>query len=116
MKKEWFSAKELVGISGLPTSTQGINLMARRENWECRRRKGVQGRALEYHISSLPPAVLNVLCLQEQSGEYLLQRQDPLAVWMESYYQLTVEEREKLITFILREGVSRLLDRLSLSE
>ena len=42
MKNEWFAAKELTGIAGLPSSPQGINLMARREGWISRRRKGVQ--------------------------------------------------------------------------
>lgn len=44
MKKEWFAAKELTGVAGLPSSPQGINLMARREGWISRRRKGVQGK------------------------------------------------------------------------
>ena len=43
MKKLWFTAKELAGLEGLPTSPQGINLMARREGWKNRRKRGVQG-------------------------------------------------------------------------
>lgn len=41
MKNEWFAAKDLTNIVGLPSSTQGINLMARREGWISCRRKGV---------------------------------------------------------------------------
>ncbi|WP_275431511.1 DNA-binding protein, partial [Klebsiella pneumoniae] len=54
MKKEWYTAKELVGLAGLPNSPQGVNLMARREGWENRRKRGVQGKAVEYSVKSLP--------------------------------------------------------------
>lgn len=116
MKKEWFAAKELIGIAGLPSSTQGINFMARSDGWEQRRRRGVQGKALEYHINSLPDDVLNVLSLKENVAEYVVKRQDPLAVWIEAYYQLTDSERSKAITFILREGITNMMIRLDAIE
>lgn len=37
MYKEWLTAKELLGLQGLPMTTQGINAMARRENWVSRK-------------------------------------------------------------------------------
>lgn len=61
MQKEWLTAKELVGLKGLPMTTQGINAMARRENWLCRKRRGIQGKALEYHINSLPEGLFEPL-------------------------------------------------------
>ncbi|WP_118984610.1 DNA-binding protein [Photorhabdus sp. CRCIA-P01] len=109
MKKEWYSAKELVGIAGLPSSPQGINLMARREGWEYRRKRGVQGKALEYHINSLPEDVLNVLSVGENTIDYANKRQDPFLIWIEAYYQLTKVEREKIVKFILREGLAKLI-------
>ena len=105
MKNEWFAAKELTGIAGLPSSPQGINLMARREGWISRRRKGVQGKALEYHIDSLP-------VLKEDGAAYDVERQDPLAVWIEYYYHLTESEREKMVAFLMREGIGGLLARI----
>lgn len=54
--EEWFSANQLVGVGGLPTSPQGVNKKARTQGWAKRERNGVQGGALEYHYSSLPPA------------------------------------------------------------
>ncbi len=54
MEKEWFLTSELVGVHGLPSSTQGINKRARAEEWIKRKPEGVQGRAFEYHIDSLP--------------------------------------------------------------
>ncbi|MGX2947384.1 helix-turn-helix domain-containing protein [Frederiksenia canicola] len=51
---EWFSANELAGKSGLPTSPQGVNKKARTQGWRKRNKDGVQGGAVEYHYSSLP--------------------------------------------------------------
>ncbi|PKE29158.1 DNA-binding protein [Rahnella sp. AA] len=113
MKKEWFAAKELTGKEGLPTSTQGVHGMARRLCWVKRRRRGVQGRAVEYHIDSLPGKVVAGLTMNEQSAEYVYaSHQDPLAIWIESYKQMKEPERETMISFILREGVAELLNRL----
>ncbi|CDK65289.1 FIG01220305: hypothetical protein [Morganella morganii IS15] len=35
---------------------------------------------------------------------------------MEAYYQLTREEREKIVTFILREGLAKLIQHLDAQE
>ncbi|MDW5502319.1 DNA-binding protein [Pseudomonas lundensis] len=113
MNKEWFAAKELTGVAGLPSSPQGINLMARREGWISRRRKGVQGKALEYHIDSLPKGSRNILILKEESAVYETERKDPLTVWIEYYYHLTASEREKVLAFLMREGIGSLLARIS---
>lgn len=59
--KEWFSANELVGIGGLPSSPQGVNKKARTQEWTKRNREGVQGGAIEYHYSSLPLSVQQAL-------------------------------------------------------
>lgn len=84
MKKEWDTAKELAGLVGLPSSPQGINLMARREGWEQRRKRGVQGKAVEYHVSSLPEDVFNVLSLNDNSIDYRGKgkRQDAFLIWV----------------------------------
>lgn len=59
--EEWFSANQLVGIEGLPSSPQGINKKARTQGWIKREKSGVQGGALEYHYSSFPPSVQRLL-------------------------------------------------------
>ena len=41
--------------------------------------------------------------------DYVVKRQDPIRVWIEYYYHLTPAEREKLLAFLMREGMSRLL-------
>ncbi|WP_369789637.1 DNA-binding protein [Rouxiella sp. WC2420] len=113
MKKEWFAAKDLVGINGLPTTTQGIHGMARRQGWETRRRLGVQGKAVEYHINSLPKMMKPALIIQEKSAEYLCSSyHDPLLIWIESYKQLNDRERETIVSFIVREGMLAVIKRL----
>ncbi|MBP8699724.1 MAG: Mu transposase C-terminal domain-containing protein [Syntrophorhabdaceae bacterium] len=51
--KEWFSAKELAGISGMPETERGVQKKAKKCLWLSRPRKG-KGGGREYHISSLP--------------------------------------------------------------
>jgi hypothetical protein len=53
---EFISANELIGLNGVPNTGPGIRKMAARENWEVRKKDGVQGRAIEYAVSSLPAA------------------------------------------------------------
>lgn len=72
-----------------------------------------QGKAVEYHIESLPPTILNSLQLREDPAQYTTTRQDPLVLWVEAYYHFTEAEREQVITFIFREGAKSLIERLA---
>ncbi|HGN0869511.1 Mu DNA-binding protein [Providencia alcalifaciens] len=112
MKKLWFTAKELAGLEGLPSSPQGINLMARREGWKSRRKRGVQGKAVEYYMESLPSEIQGQLSLHEPSAPYQAQRVDALQIWSEAYYQLTDDERKIFVKYILRHGLSSLLAKI----
>lgn len=109
MKKEWFSTTELIGIGGLPTTVQGINQRAKREEWMSRKRSGVQGKAVEYHIDSLSEDVRHALLLKLKEKSYSKAPQDPLAVWVAMYHQFTPQERELLINLIMRKGISGLM-------
>jgi len=51
--KEWFSAAELAGLPGLPSTVQMINARAKRESWPAQKRAG-RGGGREYHLSALP--------------------------------------------------------------
>lgn len=53
--KSWLSASELVGLSGMPGTVQGILLKAQRENWIHRKREG-RGGGREYYLECLPAA------------------------------------------------------------
>lgn len=52
--KRWFTASELAGIKGMPSSVPGIIKKAKRERWAAKWRQG-QGGGKEYHIDSFPP-------------------------------------------------------------
>lgn len=116
MKKLWFTAKELAGLEGLPSSPQGINLMARREGWKNRRKRGVQGKAVEYYVESLPNEIQRQLSLHEPSTPYQVQRIDALQIWSEAYYQLTEAERKTFVKYILCHGLSSLLAKIEPEE
>ena len=55
--KQWYSARELVGLPGKPSARENIARKARVEGWRFRRRSG-RGGGREYAIESLP----NLLC------------------------------------------------------
>ncbi|MCL7726127.1 Mu transposase C-terminal domain-containing protein [Actinobacillus pleuropneumoniae] len=67
--KEWFLAKELVGIGGLPNHATNVTRQAKKQNWEARAAKGVKGGGLEYHISSFPLETQKALRLQAALAE-----------------------------------------------
>jgi hypothetical protein len=70
MNKEWYAAKELVGIAGFPTTPQAINQRAKSEGWRKQKRSGVQGKALEYHISSFQMKLF-LPCSQMRSHRFI---------------------------------------------
>lgn len=116
MKKEWFSTNELTNVVGLPSTIQGINQKAKREEWKSRKRQGVQGKAVEYHIDSLPDDVRHFLLVREHEGIYMPSNQEPLAVWIAAYHQLTMVERERLVYLIIRNGITGLMSQLGITE
>ena len=83
--KEWFSSKELSNIVGMPSTIQGVNRKARAENWTARKRVGVRGKALEYHIGSLPHNVKKALYIEEESATYVVSPVEPLQLWMTAF-------------------------------
>lgn len=111
MKKEWFSSSELITVDGLPSTVQGINQKARREQWLTRKRTGVQGKAVEYHIDSLPSKAKNYLQVLENSVRYESSiKSDPFHIWIEAYNQLTQNEKELVASWLIRNGISDLLN------
>lgn len=52
--RKWFTAQELAGLPGLPSTDRNVRLMAEREGWEGQRRIG--SKAIEYSFAVLPPA------------------------------------------------------------
>ncbi|MFD0708559.1 DNA-binding protein [Photorhabdus luminescens] len=113
MKKEWYSAKELIGVGELPRSPQGVNAKAKREEWLRQKREGVQGKAVEYHYSCFPETTIAALELHESSSEYQVQKQDPLSIWVGAFHQLSESEKQAVTAMILRDGIRSFLEKLS---
>ena len=116
MRKEWFSSKELTSIDGLPSTTQGVNRKARVEKWLSRKRVGVQGKAIEYHIDSFPSFVKTHLKMKENAKNDTVERAEPIKIWLSAYFELTAQEQELVLTWLLRHGLKNLLAFISLSE
>ncbi len=53
--KEWFSARELAGLRGMPSTVQGVNMKMESCAPEKVRPRAGRGGGKEYHISALPP-------------------------------------------------------------
>ena len=51
--KEWYSAKELAGLPGVPGTERAIQIGAEKQQWQSRPRAG-KGGGREYHLTSLP--------------------------------------------------------------
>ena len=51
--RNWFTAQELAGLPGLPSTVRAIQLKAQRDRWEGQRRLG--SKAIEYAFAVLPP-------------------------------------------------------------
>lgn len=66
--KEWFSAQDLAGLTGLPKTPQGMNTKAKEQNWQSRPRQG-KGGGKEYHISVLPESIRQYLSQQQMQTE-----------------------------------------------
>ncbi|ENK7741322.1 Mu transposase C-terminal domain-containing protein [Escherichia coli] len=62
---DWFSAKKLEGLIGLPKSSSAISRKARLEQWVFRQIHGVRGVAYEFHILSLPKETQAALLLRQ---------------------------------------------------
>jgi hypothetical protein len=51
--KEWYAAKELAGLPGMPGTERAVQIKAQKDAWQSRPRAG-RGGGREYHLSSLP--------------------------------------------------------------
>jgi len=68
--KEWFNAKELEGLPGMPITERSIRRKAKKESWFFRdvpAPGGPGGKRREYHISSLPEETRIALLKQAAS-------------------------------------------------
>ncbi|EHI6832467.1 hypothetical protein J9423_004988 [Salmonella enterica] len=69
--KDWFTLKELsqMDLPGMSKSVATLNRKANKEQWKHRQRKGVKGVGYEYHISSLPAHIQELLLVHSEDTE-----------------------------------------------
>ena len=67
--KEWYLAKEIAGLSGVPSSPSNVTRLGTQKNWQKRQVEGAKGVTYEYHLSSLPPETQQALRLQAALAE-----------------------------------------------
>ena len=65
MTRDWFSIRDLVGVSGLPSTRRAILMKSEREGWRSREREG-RGGGREYYIGSLPDKARVALLMRER--------------------------------------------------
>lgn len=104
----WYSSKELALIEGLPSTIQGINRKARVEGWKSRKRSGIQGKAVEYHVDSLPDFVKAHLIDADGLSAPVLPA-EPLRLWVSAFLSLRNDEQEMIIDWLMRNGVKELV-------
>ncbi|EKN5087056.1 hypothetical protein DVP38_19365 [Yersinia enterocolitica] len=121
MKREWYLAKDLIHVPGLPSTPQGINKRAKVEGWVKRPVSvpGVRGRSFEYHIDSLPQVIRNYLGSVKVSDVSKAtvnhKRDDSLDLdentqeWLRIYELMTEEERSSTLQVVRRKGIDTLL-------
>ncbi|MCQ4242382.1 DNA-binding protein [Stutzerimonas stutzeri] len=63
--RDWYTAKELAGLPGLPGTAFGVRKLADRQGWEGQRRLG--SKAIEYSVALLPKEALNALLVTQLS-------------------------------------------------
>lgn len=114
--KEWFSSKELSSIAGMPSTIQGINRKARAENWTARKRSGVRGKAVEYHIGSLPPEVKKALFIEEEGANYVVSPIVPLQLWLTAFEQLSTDEQTLVASWLMRNGIKDFINFINKTE
>ncbi|MGN5116161.1 DNA-binding protein [Aeromonas sp. 55A] len=76
MNKQWFTAQELAGLNGMPSTDRRVRSKETAENWQARKRSNAKG--LEYHFSSLPH--LTQQDLAKQQAKAMLQECDTVVV------------------------------------
>lgn len=114
MNKEWYTAKELAGIANLPKTPQAINAKAKKENWLTRKRKGVQGKSVEYHVHKLSEAVKTALAACELHAHYQEESlfHSPEQAWALLYHKMNHQDRNSVIRFTLRNGIKTLMTKI----
>ncbi len=94
LRQEWFSAAELAGLPGMPSSARHVREHAREHDWETREAPG-RGTALKlYSVDSLPPEARAEIERRAAEQEAILAHRLGVAEGAEAehYRQIRAEE------------------------
>ena len=116
-EEQWYSAKELAGLRGMPGTAQGINARAKRDNWQARPRAG-KGGGREYAFSSLPVETQATLLKSQAPTEpaKAIRRQAPTgpvdreSLWDAFERKPQSQKDEAARRLQVLQGVERLVD------
>ena len=115
MNDEWITPKELAQKTGY--TEQSINQRAAKENWEKRLRPGVQGgRAHEFSLASVASFLAKSRSVHEDPAPYLASSSQPQDIWFATFARLNRREKHLITQFILREGISGMMEKLGLND
>lgn len=115
MKETWLTPKEIAAMPGMPTTIQGIHKKAKREGWCSRRKKGIQGPAVEYYVTV--SSENSLFETEDKVSECSLYYENPVKrkelenLWRFIFRQLSDEEAQQLIGFFLKEGVGKFIKK-----
>jgi putative transposase len=108
--EKWYSAKDLAGIAGMPTSVRGVQLKAKREGWLAKYSEG-QGGGLEYHYNALPEETRDAL-YHQHSNTLPVQSCTDLVATEEIKVDLTSLKKWQRDIFAARLALYREFERL----
>ncbi|MFT4464391.1 MAG: DNA-binding protein [Sodalis sp. (in: enterobacteria)] len=118
-EKAWFTAKELAGLGGLPSSPNSVSRKAKTEEWEFRQIKGVKGVSYEYNVYSIPTPtrenVLNSLSLHNELKESNRSEQHEFElIWTSIFHLMNKEEKTQVIDIFKKGGLYALMPSIAL--
>lgn len=110
---EWFSALELAGLEGMPSTVSAVIRKAKKGLWNSQKRQG-RGGGLEYHISSLPKETQRALTIKstnetvkklESDPAHRLGKVEAAKLQIKAKAEKTVSKNVRLESLLKAEGL-----------
>ncbi|MEK0249047.1 YfeC-like transcriptional regulator [Raoultella sp. BAC10a-01-01] len=116
MLKERMTPEEIAHLTGF--SRQTINKWVRKEGWQTSPRPGVQGgKARLVHVNEqVRDFILSAQRVAETPSPYATVENDLEPLLLTLSKEMTPGEQKKLMSLLLREGITGLLHRLDIRD
>ena len=114
MLKERMTPEEIANLTGF--SRQTINKWVRKEGWQTSPRPGVQGgKARLVHVNEqVREFIRNAQRVAETPSPYSVAETDLEPLLLTLCKEMTHREQKQLMSLLLREGITGLLNRLGI--